>query len=483
MATGSTASSGTEGLDPQDPDEAPAQVAATPSAAPGEPASQSEAVPAAEPEPQSAPSASADATSAAETAHDASRRAFFFEFGKQAATAAGQVAGMTDLVSRTSGGGIASLLGLDELAPPDGRPAFARSEGGPVSAAAPVADDAFRSPYRLTGDELVLLDQRGLPERLDEVVAKRGSDVAYYLRLGVARGGPVLAQVAAYGLALTAAERADRPGEQRDVELRRTERALQEARPSSRLLAWSMARMRTSIAGYDEASSGADVARVLRTEADAIAADFSSWHATISNALSEFLAPPDERPLAVLVHGDLGALSGGLVGAGFPALARLRDAGRQVRVFVTEGRPFMDGARLASWELRQAGIEHQILPDAAVAWLLDRERIDAVLIGAEWVAANGDIGALIGSRAIAQLATAERIRVIAIAVSATIDETTADGSAIPVELRPARDQVAYLANTPIRGSDALVPATDVMPAATVSALLTERGVVSPGEVA
>jgi methylthioribose-1-phosphate isomerase len=483
MATGSTASSGTEGLDPQDSDETPAQVAATPSAAPGRPPSPAEAALPADAAPVAEPAPSAGAATQAEVEHDASRRAFFFEFGKQAVTAAGQVAGMTDLVSRTSGGGIASLLGLDEPAAPAERPAFARSEGGPVSAAPPAADDAFRSPYRLAGDELVLLDQRGLPERLDEVAAKRGSDVAYYLRLGVASGGPVLAQVAAYGLALTAAERADQPGDQRDVELRRTERTLVEARPSSRLLAWSMARMRASVAGFGESSPGSEVALALRAEADAIAADFSSWHATISHALGDLLAPPDERPIAVVVHGDLGAQSGGLVGAGFPAVVRLRDARRKVRVFVTEGRPFMDGDRLASWELRQAGIEHKILPDSAVAWLLERESIDAVVIGAEWVAANGDTGALIGSRAIAQLAAAAQTRVIAIAVSATIDEATPDGSAIPVELRPARDLVAYLADTPIRASDALVPAGDVMPAATVSVLLTEQGAVSPGVVA
>ena len=101
-----------------------------------------------------------------------------------------------------------------------------------VSVARPRAEDAFRSAYRLSEDGLVLLDQRAVPERLDEVVARRGSDVAYYLRLGVARGGPLMAQVAAYGLALTADERRQASPDALRAELRRTRQALVEARPS-----------------------------------------------------------------------------------------------------------------------------------------------------------------------------------------------------------------------------------------------------------
>ncbi len=144
--------------------------------------------------------------------HDATRRAFFLEFGKQAVTAVGQVAGMADLVGRASGGSVAGLLGLEAPTLAARPPEFTRSSRGPrVSAAAPAADGAFRSAYRLGEEGLVLLDQRGIPERLDEVLAKRGSDVAYYLRLGVVRGGAVMAQVAAYGVALTAQERVGQP--------------------------------------------------------------------------------------------------------------------------------------------------------------------------------------------------------------------------------------------------------------------------------
>ncbi len=415
--------------------------------------------------------------------HDPARRAFFYAFGRQAVTAASQVAGMADLVGRASGGGIAGLLGLEPSSPaasPAARPGFARP--GPravVSAAAPAAEDSFRSPYRMAGDELVLLDQRFIPTALDEVVARRGSDVAYYLRLGVARGGSLMAQVAAYGVALTAHERAGRPAQERDVELERTMQALTQARPSSRLLAWSVERMRATARAADPLAPGHDLAAILRAEADAIASDLRSWNAAVGVTLAEQLAARGEEPV-VLLHGVHGALAGGIVGSGMAALQRLRDQGRAPRIFVTEGRPFMDGARLATWELRQAGLEHKVIPDSAVAWLLAREHVDAVLIAAEWIAANGDAGALVGSRAVAQLAAASGTDVIVAGVSASIDASTADGAAIPDELRPARELTAYLAEVPLRTSDALVPAADVVPAATISALVTERGVVAPG---
>jgi methylthioribose-1-phosphate isomerase len=192
------------------------------------------------------------------------------------------------------------------------------------------------------------------------------------------------------------------------------------------------------------------------------------------------------RPLGVLVHGVPGALAGGLLGIGLTALRRLRDDGLPLRIHVTEGRPFMDGARLASWELRQAGLDHKVVPDGAVAWLLEHETIDVVLIAAEWVAANGDCGAVLGSRAVALQAVAmpgwpgvSQPAVIVTTVGAAVDPATADGRSIPAELRPARELVAYLAGVPVRASDVLLPAADVVPAAALTALVTERGVVAP----
>ena len=483
MATGSTASSDTEGRDTPAADRADVTPLAADLRAEPRPVAGADSGAAA-----GAPTAS---SAAPIVDHDASRRAFFRQFGKQAVTAAGQVAGMANILNRTTSAAAANLLGLGE--PVSTRPqragpwtgASGRAAGTPVTVR-PAADDTYRSPYRLVGDELMLLDQRGIPGAIDEIVARRGSDVAYYLRLGACRGGPLMAQVAAYGLALTAGERATYPPRALEAELRRTSRALTAARPSSRLVGWAMERMQPLSSSLPDDATGASVAVALRTEADGIADHFQAGHAAIVDALVELLSDPPDRPLALLLHGDPGILSGGLVGTAITALGRLHSEGRRLRVFVTETRPFMDGARLGGWELRQAGIDHKVIPDAAVAWLFEREAIDAVLIGAEWIAANGDTGAVVGSRAIAQQAAAVaerppkvRPRVIVCGVIATIDPATPDGDAIPEELRPARDLLAYLGDVPIPASDALVPASDVIPAGAISALVTERGALSP----
>jgi len=322
--------------------------------------------------------------------------------------------------------------------------------------------------------------------------------VAYYMRLGAVRGGALMAQMAAYGLALTAAERAGQPAAARDAELRRTARALADARPSARLPAWAMGRLDARRVALAESADGEEVATALRDEADAIAAAIQLGNAAISAALADLLVAShaDGRPLCVLVHGDPGALSSGLVGTAITALADLHARGRELRIFVTETRPFMEGARLASWELRQAGIRHKVIADSAVAWLLQQEAIDAVLVAAEWIAANGDSAAVVGSRGIAQqvVAVAEAPseasaateapapsgpRVIVSALSSTIDPNTPDGSAIPVEMRPARDMAAYLAGFSVHVADVLVPVADVIPASAISVLVTERGILSP----
>lgn len=399
---------------------------------------------------------------------------------------------MANVVNRTSSNAAARLLGLEDDTARAPRAPLLVSGGAPrrrspgTPAAVASAEDEFRSPYRLEGDELVLLDQRSLPGSLDEVVAKRGSDVAYYLRIGVLRGGPVMAQAAAYGLALTAQERADRPAEARAAELRRTRMALARARPSSRLPAWAMERMEATASAPDLAVDGPGLARALRDEADAIAADFQDQHAAIVSHLVEFLPEPEDRPLGILLHGDTGTLFGGMVGSGLTAVRRLVDDGRDLAIFVTEARPWLDGSRLASRELRQANIPHRIISDSAAAWLFANEAIDAVLIGAEWIARDGDVAGVVGSRSLAQLAHASRAtdgpapaRVVVCGVSATASAPTPSGADIPTELRPARDLVAHLADVSIRAADALVPATDVVPASSIDALVTEGGVIGP----
>ncbi len=407
--------------------------------------------------------------------HDPARRAFFGQFARQAVSTAGQVASAAGAIDRAPRTAIASLLGIS-------------SPG-----AAPVTEHAYRSPYRLDGEEIVILDQRVIPDGLVETRARRGADVAVALRSGAARGGALAAQLAAYGLWLTALERAEHDPEARDRELRRTADALTEAAPAARLLRWSVARMGRIRAALGAGASGLEVVAALRAEAEAIAAEVQVAQAGASRALGAHLAAladadpgrAGERPFTILMCGDPGALPGGLLGIGLTALRSLRDEGGQLRLFVAETRPYLDGARLGAWELRQAGLEHTVVADSAVAWLFDHESVDVVLLAADWVARDGSCGAIVGSRALAQLARAARWpacgprpAVVVSTVSAAFDPGSPDGAAIPLDLRPATDLATHLAARSLAPGAALVPGSDVIPAGTIDALVTEAGVLA-----
>ena len=147
----------------------------------------------------------------------------------------------------------------------------------------------------------------------------------------------------------------------------------------------------------------------------------------------------------------------------------------------------MEGARLATWELRQGGIDYKLIPDSAAAWLFERETIDAVLIDAEWIAANGDSAAVVGSRAVAQqaAAAASRARPGAAAGRRLRDQPTrsilrpSDGAAIPADLRPVRELVAYLGEVSVGRHGRARARHRRHPRGSITALVTERGVLSP----
>ncbi len=153
-----------------------------------------------------------------------------------------QVAGVASAVSQMPTNAAAGLMGLGLGDPRQNAAGMAAAPAVQRQpAAAPTTANApYRSPYRVEGDVLYLVDQRRLPEVLEEQTCRRGSDVAFYLRASAARGGPLMAQLAAYGLAMTARESADRPAVQRASELRRVTRAMAVSRPGSRMLEWSL---------------------------------------------------------------------------------------------------------------------------------------------------------------------------------------------------------------------------------------------------
>lgn len=391
-----------------------------------------------------------------------------------------QVAGVAAAVSQIPTNTAAGLLGLTGSRPPTPTPAR------PVTSATATtgAPAVYRSPYRFSDGVLQLLDQRRIPEAADEQACRRGMDVAFHMRAGTVRGGPLLAQLGAYGLALTARELVERPPAQRESELRRVGRALVGARPGARMLAWVVEELHGLVEAARDEPTGHALAERLWGAADMLAQQAQEDHARIAQHLAAFLPRPTDRPLQVLIHGDPGALTAGLVGTAINGLMLRVAAGDPVHAWVTETRPEMEGARLATWELTHAGVEHTLLPDSAVATLLASESIDAVLLGAEWIAANGDVANVVGSRAVAELAAivpAFPVPVIVCGPARTVDLATPDGTAIPADPRPVVRLGAYLSGVRVDRVAGLNPAADIVPAQRVSVLVTEQGVLATPE--
>jgi methylthioribose-1-phosphate isomerase len=418
------------------------------------------------------------------------RRSFFRAFSRQTVTAVAQVAGMANAVQRGTTAAVVGAVGYGLGVPEQNARRLSSARPGAVTDAADPAtaepEAAFRSPYRLVDGALHVLDQRQIPDQFEEIACARAADVAFQMRMLAVSGGPLLGQLAAYGFALTASEGAAWPLSRRQAELRRASQLLTYARPAARPVRAALGRMEAVAErlGADSDSNGADMAGALMVEAHAIATEAAAAHAAIAQHTASALRPAEGQPLSVLVVGDPGLLTSGQVGTGIAALQMLAQSGVQLRVWVTEGRPRLEGARLASYELRMAGIDHTVVADAAVAWLLATEKVDAVLIAAEWVASDGDTIATIGGRAVAELAHAALhdgtpTRVYVLAPGSAIGPDTFAETSVPAESRAPRELASDHGRAKHRGTDAVNPAVELIPHDRISAFVTETGVHRP----
>ncbi len=410
---------------------------------------------------------------AADEAIRLGRRRFFRDIASDAVRTAATLVGAAGVLRETTREMADTMLAE---APVPGPTVAAAPPVGPV---APPPGPLL--PFRLEGARLILIDQRRLPDELVEVSCETAADVAQAIRQTVVRGAPTLGQVAAAGLALAAGRaRLSKPYARRAI-LRGSANALAHARPSTAAVRWSTHRILASYAAFDDLEdAGPAIADALRAEAESIIAEAALDHATMARLGAELLPLPDDRALRLLVHGSTGPLGGGEVGTALGVIAEIAAAGRDVHVFVPEGRPWLDGARLTTWELARAEIPCTLLADAAVGWLFAAGEVDAVLVGAERIAANGDVVNLVGTYPLAALAARHGVPFYVVAPTPTLDAATPDGSEAALEKRPA-DEVTSVRGTRIAppGVTAINPAVDVTPADLVSAIVTEAGVLRP----
>jgi methylthioribose-1-phosphate isomerase len=327
-------------------------------------------------------------------------------------------------------------------------------------------------PVEWRGGAVVLLDQRLLPMQEVYRVYRDHRDVARAIKDMVVRGAPAIGVAAAMGIALGASQTsaAELP---RSFE--RICRRFAVTRPTAVNLFWAIERMRAAFARA-RGRSAEVVREILRQEAMAI------YHEDIAanRALGRFGASLIKARSTVLTHCNAGALATAGYGTALGVVRAAMEAGKQVSVFATETRPFLQGARLTAWELKRDRIPVTLITDSMVGHFMKRGAIGCVVVGTDRTAANGDVANKIGTYTVAVLAAKHRIPFYVAAPISSIDLSCKNGDAIPIEERAARELThiceRQIAPTGIKVSN---PAFDVTPHELVTAIVTERGIARP----
>ncbi len=320
-----------------------------------------------------------------------------------------------------------------------------------------------------------MIDQRRLPARVSWYTCRGYRDVIRGIREMVIRGAPAIGVAAAMGLALGARTiRTARYETFRSRFLRMAEE-MAAARPTAVNLRWAVDRMRSVV----EAGAGGsveDLQRALRAESERILAEDIEINRAIGRHGRELV--PDGA--SVLTHCNAGALATGGYGTALGVIRAAHEAGAGLSVIADETRPWLQGLRLTAFELMEEGIPVTVIADSAAGSLMRKGAIDLVITGADRIAGNGDVANKIGTYPVAVLAHAHRIPFYVAAPLSTIDPTISSGDDIPVEERPARE-VSHLGGrcagpegVPVRN-----PAFDITPARYVTAMVTEKGILSP----
>jgi methylthioribose-1-phosphate isomerase len=307
-----------------------------------------------------------------------------------------------------------------------------------------------------------LIDQRALPGELRFVECATVDELCDAIKALAVRGAPALGATGAFGVALAARTLGT------EDEVRAAARRLAGTRPTAVNLAWGVDR---AVNAWERGGADAALAEAERIAAADVAAN------RVLGELGAELVPDEAR---VLTHCNAGSLATVGYGTALGVIRAAHDAGKRPRVWAGETRPVLQGARLTAWELDRLGIPVTVIADAMAGSLMASGDVDVVVVGADRIAANGDVANKIGTYPLAMLAREHDVPFIVAAPTSTIDVATPDGSTIPVEER-SPDEVAVV------GGERVVPpragvanrAFDVTPARLVTAIVTEKGVLRP----
>lgn len=302
-------------------------------------------------------------------------------------------------------------------------------------------------PIRWKGDRLELLDQRALPEQTAYMTCRSAEEVAQAIRDMVVRGAPAIGCAAAFGIVLS-------KGTAEAFEI------LAKSRPTAVNLFWALERMKK--------------ASDLEAEAIAIYEENLAANRTLGR-LGAALIPERAR---IMTHCNTGALATAGYGTALGVIRASKD--KSISVIANETRPYLQGARLTAWELVQEGIPCTLITDSMAGHLMSRGEVDVVVVGADRIAANGDVANKIGTYALAVLAKRHGIPFYVAAPVSTFDRSIPDGSHIPIEERPAAEVTGYRdTRWAPEGVSVRNPAFDVTPAELLTGIICEKGIAYP----
>ncbi len=413
---------------------------------------------------------------------DPDRRRFFRQFAGDVASSVGSVLGAAQLLQAQSADAARDLLGTEGI------------PGPTVEALTSVAPDTlvpqdaatggWRAPFRWDADVCRVVDQQRLPDVLVDRELRGVADAVTALNEGSIVGAPVQAQVAAVSLAIAAGRITDARPFARRATLRGGGNAFKLARPGSAQVGVAVDRMLAILEVLPIDAAGELIAETMAAEAALIIGEVTDAHGALVGNLLEALPGDGSSPLRVLALGSTGAMGGGQFGTALSAVQTAHHAGLEVHALIAEGRPGLEGARIAAWELTQAGVPFAVVTDAAAPGHVAAQDVDAVLVAADRVAADGAVVAPSGALGIALAAYESGVPLFVCATTTAFDPAVATGADAVLE-EGRHGPVVRIGGTRIVPDGAAVRnrTQDLVPAQLVTAIVTEREIIRSPDAA
>lgn len=323
--------------------------------------------------------------------------------------------------------------------------------------------------------EVVLIDQRRLPGEEIYLRLKTAVEVAEAIRDMVVRGAPAIGVTACMGLALGATQLEVKSRAEFNERFADLGRLFAATRPTARNLFWAVERMQSLVDAHPDKAPG-DMAAILVAEGERVKQeDLRACH-----AMGRHGAALLEGPSRILTHCNAGGLATAGYGTALGIIRAAHAAGNITMVYADETRPFLQGARLTAWELHRDLIPVTLITDSMSGLMMRRGNVDAVVVGSDRIAANGDVANKIGTYLVAVAARDNNIPFYVAAPTTTVDLDTPTGDTIPIEERDP-DEITMMGGVRLapEGIQVANPAFDITPARLVTAIITETGVARP----